>query len=247
MVTFCAPESTSVSGGFLASVADRMPESAPRRSSRSRKNARPLISSYPLGVTSILVEATPVPSNPASAFRDASRLRATRPAVTSSSSETATCEVTRTMRKRPRAPVRGEKSSFITDRRSTPELRTAGNNPKTNALTQAAATEKAMTMRSTDRLKNTGMGARSLTAPSMKRMSSGTNASATSAAGAASTTFSTSSRRRIRARLAPRARRSAISPRRERPRASTRAVMLAQTISSSNAPIALSTMTAGSM
>ena len=48
-------------------------------------------------------------------------------------------------------------------------------------------------------------------------------------------------------RLAPRARRSAISPRREMPRASTRAVMLAQTISSSSAPIALSTMTAGSM
>ena len=67
------------------------------------------------------------------------------------------------------------------------------------------------------------------------------------APGTARTRFSTISSRTIRVRVAPSARRTAISPRRDTPRTRTSPAMFAHAISRTSRPIALSTVSVGSM
>ena len=78
---------------------------------------------------------------------------------TRSSIETATCDTTSALRKRPFAAPLGEMSSFTTAIRSRRVARSAGTSPTATALMQAASTEKPTTSRSTVTLRNRRPGA----------------------------------------------------------------------------------------
>ena len=173
-------------------------------------------------------------SSPVSTAERALKLRSRRPAPTSSTSATAISAATSTLRTRrlcvasaPRAPP-SRRSSFGDDR----DTCHAGRAPKTSPVPIAATSVKART---------TG----SVCVSASRRTPPGLNPTSAFAAQDASqspatlpaierTTASVSSWRTMRARDAPRARRTAISRRRDVPRPSSRLATLAQAIASTN-------------
>ena len=171
------------------------------------------------------------------------------PAPTSSSSDTATCATTSAARNRPRGAPRGDASALMTDTRSTRELCSAGTKPNTSALAHGdQRRERDDQAVDVDVEENPLRRREPLGVADEHRDRRAARADAEDGApGTASMRFSTTSRRTIRARVAPSARRTAISPRRETPRTSTRPAMFAQAISSTSRPIALSTTSVGSM